>query len=573
MDLRDNIIPAEHWLASHGRAYANAMAQFQLSLANGTEELNRVHRLLREERLFQPIGRTEVEIEPFPPGLLPLVHDDVLMPLWEQLTQLLRALATSAAPHGPRFSLRLVIGNVQLHDVVLDLLLPALESMPLEELCLKNNRLSQRGFESLTRFLYSNSSLRLVFIANNKSESGVAASSLALAAMRRPSLETFKMSTFKMSECMDGEPTSMTGNPYRLTGAVLDAAAISNHLSHNPPIRHLSLRLNRFDDKDAPLFANSLQQNTNLRSLDLAINYFTDSGAQTLGKAVYDDSSLNAMHDTNSTCEVRLRCGLFPYIGVDEAALSLNRLFIERSAFSDEVLARYVRAANGDMAFADQQLQVRGRRMIKALYALTKGNGSTLRMDLLESVPAFLMPNLLVFLEESSSYAGASSSKDLAWKWVSPIKMWKINVLGTLFEVLRSRPDALMSTCAVPEAIALVREILDDRLLFSTFASVVDPTLRPPKPHLFSASRKVILSPEKVQKMLETPGFIDHYLTRHQVVQYYTNHKPSFALDIARAASNPFGSYVLAGMRVKKKTAAVVLSIIWNKRGWLGDNC
>lgn len=68
----------------------------------------------------------------------------------------------------------------------------------------------------------------------------------------------------------------------------------------------VSLEDNQFSDKDAVLFASALKLNTTLARLDLQKNSITDKGRRILCRAVFDDSSLNTLSDSNHTCLVNL---------------------------------------------------------------------------------------------------------------------------------------------------------------------------------------------------------------------------------------------------------------------------
>jgi len=81
---------------------------------------------------------------------------------------------------------------------------------------------------------------------------------------------------------------------------------ISQHLANNPSINFLYLNGNLFNNDDAVLFAQSLQSNTNLIQLDISNNNFTNEGIKTLYRCVYNDESLNLIHDANTTCEMVL---------------------------------------------------------------------------------------------------------------------------------------------------------------------------------------------------------------------------------------------------------------------------
>ena len=68
----------------------------------------------------------------------------------------------------------------------------------------------------------------------------------------------------------------------------------------------MCLEGNKFNNKDAILFASALRVNNSLQNLDLQRNEIYDEGEKILVKALYDDSTLNALADSNHTCRVNL---------------------------------------------------------------------------------------------------------------------------------------------------------------------------------------------------------------------------------------------------------------------------
>ena len=110
------------------------------------------------------------------------------------------------------------------------------------------------------------------------------------------------------------------------------ASIISNCLATNPGINMLVLDGNLFNDVDAKLFANSLKSIRNLLRLNLRGNNFIDAGTRTLFKYIFDDQSLNTIHDSNNTCKLELFTNGRPTyhtpIWIDKAVLSMNMVII-----------------------------------------------------------------------------------------------------------------------------------------------------------------------------------------------------------------------------------------------------
>ena len=81
---------------------------------------------------------------------------------------------------------------------------------------------------------------------------------------------------------------------------------LPDYLASNPPLRSLYLQNNILNDNDDILIARALKHNTNLEELCLARrnNNVTEVGSRALRKAVYDDTSLNSVSDSNLTCSI-----------------------------------------------------------------------------------------------------------------------------------------------------------------------------------------------------------------------------------------------------------------------------
>ena len=72
----------------------------------------------------------------------------------------------------------------------------------------------------------------------------------------------------------------------------------------NRCVKQLSLEDNKFNDKDALLFASALKLNKTLTLLNLKKNDISQKGLDVLKKSLFDESSLNAMADSNHKCRI-----------------------------------------------------------------------------------------------------------------------------------------------------------------------------------------------------------------------------------------------------------------------------
>ena len=63
---------------------------------------------------------------------------------------------------------------------------------------------------------------------------------------------------------------------------------------------------NDFNDDDALLISQALKKNTNLSTLALRQNKFTSVGVKALLTSLFDGASLNAISESNHTCDLRV---------------------------------------------------------------------------------------------------------------------------------------------------------------------------------------------------------------------------------------------------------------------------
>ena len=80
----------------------------------------------------------------------------------------------------------------------------------------------------------------------------------------------------------------------------------------HPNLNWLYLRSNKLNDNDAIHLADALRHNRTLDSLFLQGNEFTSLGEDVLKKVIYDDSSLNAVSDSNHVCAIQ-GLGFYPW--------------------------------------------------------------------------------------------------------------------------------------------------------------------------------------------------------------------------------------------------------------------
>lgn len=363
------------------------------------------------------------ESSALPEGLL--IHHTDLLPLWQTFAATLMDL--SAFEDTPNICLS--IGNVELHDDVLDILVPALSKIPLSKVVLLNNRLG-RSVNFITLLLQASSSIEALSMDNNYMKyNHEDAELLANTLSKHPSL---KVVHFRGGciECNEKMVAAIVPSIFKnlsslsLCGSNLgtqDIKLITNCLATNPLLYSLFLNDLGMGDIEAILLADqALKRNTNLLKLNLCGNNFTEVGVKALITSVYDDINLNAVYDSNATCRLSLD-DIDTIDSGDKSILCMNR----------EGNQLIIDDAPENVLFSSimniEQLHIEGSRRIKILYALFGGN-SSLQTHYLNDVPIELMPRVISYIDEGSKWTGVEEKK-----------------LDRLFQLVLSRPDSMVS--------------------------------------------------------------------------------------------------------------------------------
>ena len=79
----------------------------------------------------------------------------------------------------------------------------------------------------------------------------------------------------------------------------MGAVKIAEYLEGDPPIEELTLNRNQINDDDAILISQALRRNTHLKALHIYSNNLTSIGVKALLTSVFDNSSLNAIAESN----------------------------------------------------------------------------------------------------------------------------------------------------------------------------------------------------------------------------------------------------------------------------------
>ena len=141
-----------------------------------------------------------------------------------------------------------------------------------------------------------------------------------------------------------------------------EISVIANFLSYIPQIIFLKMSGMTFSNHDAEMLAQALISNTNLYGLEIRGSNMTRKGKNAFAKAVFNDSDLNAVIDSNHTCEI---------IGIGK--IPLNNV---------------------------HNTSLRGRITRKKIHALfTNSTNSCVNAKAFHGIDSKLMPNVLAWIQ------------------------------------------------------------------------------------------------------------------------------------------------------------------------------
>jgi hypothetical protein len=86
----------------------------------------------------------------------------------------------------------------------------------------------------------------------------------------------------------------------------LGVVKIAECIEGDLPTEHLDLGNNNLNDEDAVVISQALKRNTTLTELKLEKNNFTSVGVKALFSSVFDNSSLNAISQSNHKCDIHV---------------------------------------------------------------------------------------------------------------------------------------------------------------------------------------------------------------------------------------------------------------------------
>ena len=237
-----------------------------------------------------------------------LLYHDWMLPLWVKFSEAL-AKASASGISIPCLS----IGHVELPLNVVNLLAPAMKVAPIKLLHLKNNGLSRDSIVLLSKAISANKQVERLALKAMQLLDVKSVTSLV-----EPSRVENHLKSLSLDNCNIGLNCSLISTLlYSLSLSNIrnlslahnkigsqETEMIANYLAGNPPITSLDLVGNLISDLDVVLITNALKSNDTLRGLRLSDNPLTEAGRQAICDAIYNITSLDAIHSSNHTCLV-----------------------------------------------------------------------------------------------------------------------------------------------------------------------------------------------------------------------------------------------------------------------------
>lgn len=341
-----------------------------------------------------------------------LSYNDVFLPHWEELATALekhqyylRCLSPLEEENLVKPCLSLV--NMELSDTVIDLLSEALKSTHFHTVILDNNNLTDHGIDFALEYAQNNPILEQIVLSSiTMSKHNIEQlcqiikthPAMNLLVLRRcvgEDITAYEMLQMVMTAGIDKlRNINVISNNIRTGGD----AFISDFLLNNPNLVGIILNDNQFDDNDATAIARALKHNKKLRHLDLRGNNITNIGWDALSKAVFDDTSLSSVADSNHTCNI----SSFPstFEGIDE----MNGGPELQLPFDEPYNTLFVRQ--------------------KKVYSiLSDRNQRCSNVKYFEDVPVELLPEILVSIQQYSNYHLPENTPGQADRDVMPLSI------------------------------------------------------------------------------------------------------------------------------------------------------
>jgi len=382
------IIPASHWI----------------SLGYSNEEAQSMEKLQNDMKKYIDGSDEDIELKGDPGGTLP--YHDMLLPHWQKLAKAL---------HGRTNTKVLNIFCISLPTPVLDIMLPAIQSMNLSKLSLNCTCLGTGGFMKFSSFLGYNTSLKRIVLSeyDDRIDDLSVATSLSNAIKSHPILERVSFVGCGLNNA-DTLRIILEGckrlNRVFIMNAGLKSECvgiISEFISKNYPTETIMLNYNKISDNDTVLLASAIKMNTNLRQLDVRDNDITEEGEKILLKALFDPTSMDSVVDSNHMCMT------YTY-DISNASLISQR---QRPLLETEVFK----------IILDDDMSIQKKIRKKVVLALSGVYGCHFDLSHFNDLPLQLMPRVLELIQEHTAMRRSRNT---------PIQLEK-DALTRLFHTLR----------------------------------------------------------------------------------------------------------------------------------------
>jgi len=280
------------------------------NLANHVTDLQKK---TTEPKTSIPLGKS-VLMTPFNRNVMSTADLDSVLPNHDMLYPQWKAFSSALENYtGSYNTLFIGFASVQLDTSILNMLTPGIMSQQVTSLYFMGNNLGGDELLLLSDIIEQSPTMEALAICRNKLgdlKKGVSIR-LASAIRTHPNLQRLVLASCSIGNnktilsCIRNKSLisiDMSSNDMSSDAAKIISKFIAK--AKNRHVTQLCLEDNNFDDKDAILFASALRLNNTLTTLDLGKNVITDDGKKILLKSLFDDSSLNAVSDSNHKCRI-----------------------------------------------------------------------------------------------------------------------------------------------------------------------------------------------------------------------------------------------------------------------------
>jgi Ran GTPase-activating protein (RanGAP) involved in mRNA processing and transport len=167
-----------------------------------------------------------------------------------------------------------------------------------------NANLCAEGIISLSKLVEVSSDLQFVCLEHNRIDNMESACCLSRALKSHTVIDQLYLSHCNLGSSPEVLSVILQADVNRIILEhnnidSLGAVKIAEYLEGDPSMQSIDLDHNRLNDDDAILISHALKRNTNLHRIYLRLNNLTSTGVKALLTCVFDNSSLNAISESN----------------------------------------------------------------------------------------------------------------------------------------------------------------------------------------------------------------------------------------------------------------------------------